>query len=73
MPKTFLNDIKLTVDKWISDQRCRKGKIARLEAEIGALNRRIELQDGEIAFAQAILARYTHEIEELMRENIRLR
>ncbi len=73
MPRQFFSDAKHTVGRLISGGACLEAKIAELTAEIAALNRRIEVQDGDIAFAQSILSRYTAEIEELMQENMRLR
>lgn len=73
MPKRFFSDAKRIVRKLISGDSRLARKVAQLTAEIEALNRRIEVQDGDIAFAQSILARYTAEMEGLMRENMSLR
>ena len=47
--------------------------VDELEKEISQLRSKISYQDGDIAFAQSILARYAKEVEELMRENAVLR
>jgi hypothetical protein len=73
MPKKFFRDARGIVSRLISGRTRRGDQVAELSAEIAALNRRIEIQDGDIAFAQTILARYTAEIEALMQENMSLR
>lgn len=59
--------------KLASTSCVRDAKFAELEAEIVALRRQIEVQDGDIAFAQSILARYSLELESLIKENVQLR
>jgi hypothetical protein len=73
MLKQFLSAAKSIANQCASSKGADPAKLEELASEISVLQRKIDCQDGDLAFAQSILARYSLEIERLIRENVQLR